>query len=39
MVKNHRWVVQEELKDTKTVGNEGDTCYLECRSHGWDDGS
>lgn len=28
MVKNHRWVVQEELKDTKTVANEGDTVIL-----------
>lgn len=28
MVKNHRWVVQEELKDTKTVANKGDTVIL-----------
>jgi len=28
MVKNHRWVVQEELKDTETVANEGDTVIL-----------
>jgi len=28
MVNNHRWVVQEELKDTETVANEGDTVIL-----------
>ncbi len=28
MVNNHRWVVQEELKNTETVANEGDTVIL-----------